>query len=71
MLYLLISDMILLKLHQDYEVCHHSFVLMKMYTPENDVVLFLLHFWLYVVVVVIFFFKYKILIQNFFYLCHH
>ena len=53
MLYLLISDMILPKLHQDYEVCHQSFVLMKMYTPENDVVLFLLHFWLYVVVVVV------------------
>ena len=48
--------MILLKLHQDYEVCHHSFVLMKMYTPENDVVLFLLHFWL----------KYMLLLLSFF-----
>ena len=62
MLYLLISDMILLKLHQDYEVCHQSFVLMKMYTV---IVLFLLHFWLYVVVVVVLFsssikFKFKI-----------
>ena len=56
MLYFLISDMILLKLHQDYEVCHHSFVLMKMYTPENDVVLFLLHFWL----------KYMLLLLSFF-----